>query len=171
MSFERVAIVTGGASGIGFAITERLAADNNAVAIFDRDGDAAGAAAAKIVAAGGAAIGLQVDVTDREQIDNGVVAVRERFGALGAMRPEMSRLREATGQAVTASALVEGAVTVLEVLQGRTLIEFGIRPGARLEFRSSAHGLVALAFSPPSVLSIVANSACSRVCCLSSTAW
>jgi DNA-binding IclR family transcriptional regulator len=79
-------------------------------------------------------------------------AVRERFGALGAMRPEMSRLREATGQAVTASALVEGAVTVLEVLQGRTLIEFGIRPGARLEFRSSAHGLVALAFGPPALL-------------------
>lgn len=82
-------------------------------------------------------------------------AVRERFGALAAMRPEMSRLREATGQAVTASALVEGAVTVLEVLQGRTLIEFGIRPGARLEFRSSAHGLVALAFGPPTVLETV----------------
>jgi DNA-binding IclR family transcriptional regulator len=82
-------------------------------------------------------------------------AVRERFGALGAMRPEMSRLREATGQAVTASALVEGAVTVLEVLQGRTLIEFGIRPGARLAFRSSAHGLVALAFGPASLLAAV----------------
>ena len=79
-------------------------------------------------------------------------AVRERFGALSAMRPEMSRLREATGQAVTASALVEGAVTVLEVLQGRTLIEFGIRPGARLEFGSSAHGLVALAFGPAALL-------------------
>ncbi len=83
-------------------------------------------------------------------------AVRERFGALGAMRPEMSRLREATGQAVTASALVEGAVTVLEVLQGRTLIEFGIRPGARLDFRASAHGLVALAFGPPALLEAAA---------------
>jgi DNA-binding IclR family transcriptional regulator len=87
-------------------------------------------------------------------------AVRERFGALGAMRPEMSRLREATGQAVTASALVEGAVTVLEVLQGRTLIEFGIRPGARLAFRSSAHGLVALAFGSAALLeSLLADEA------------
>ena len=80
VSFERVAIVTGGASGIGFAISERLAADGNAVAIFDRDGDAAEVAAAKIAASGGDAVGLRVDVTDRAQIDNGVVEVRERFG-------------------------------------------------------------------------------------------
>jgi len=49
-------------------------------------------------------------------------AVRERFGVLDAMRPQMARLREATGQAVTASVLADGAVTVLEMLPGRTLI-------------------------------------------------
>jgi NAD(P)-dependent dehydrogenase (short-subunit alcohol dehydrogenase family) len=75
-----VAIVTGGASGIGLAISERLAADHNGVAIFDRDGDAADAAAAKIVASGGRSIGITVDVTSREQIDAGVVAVRAELG-------------------------------------------------------------------------------------------
>ena len=79
-------------------------------------------------------------------------AVRERFGVLDAMRPQMARLREATGQAVTASVLADGAVTVLEMLPGRTLIEFGIRPGARLDLAGSAHGLVALAFAAPSLL-------------------
>ena len=79
-------------------------------------------------------------------------AVRDRFDILTAMRPEMTRLREATGQAVTASALVEGQVTVLEMLQGRTLVEFGLRPGARLQFHASAHGLLALAFGPPTLL-------------------
>ncbi|MBV8958252.1 MAG: SDR family oxidoreductase [Actinobacteria bacterium] len=69
----RVAIVTGGASGIGLAIAERLSADGNAVAIFDRDGDAASAAAAKLEANGGKAIGVTVDVTDRAAIDEGVV--------------------------------------------------------------------------------------------------
>jgi 2-hydroxycyclohexanecarboxyl-CoA dehydrogenase len=79
MTYERVAIVTGGASGIGLAISERLGADGNAVAIFDLDGDAAEAAAAKIAAAGGTAIGVAVDVTDRARIDAAVAEVRERL--------------------------------------------------------------------------------------------
>ncbi len=76
----RTAIVTGGASGIGLAIAERLAAESDAVAIFDRDGAAAEAAAARIVAAGGTAIGVEVDVTDRAQIDAGVATVRAGLG-------------------------------------------------------------------------------------------
>ena len=76
---------------------------------------------------------------------------RERFGVLDAVRPEMARLREATGQAVTASVVADGGVTVLEMLPGRTLIEFGIRPGARLELGASAQGLVALAFGDPTL--------------------
>jgi 2-hydroxycyclohexanecarboxyl-CoA dehydrogenase len=79
MSDRRTAIVTGGASGIGLAIATRLAADGAAVAIFDRDGDAA-EAAAKIAASGGTALGVAVDVTDRAVIDGGVVTVRERLG-------------------------------------------------------------------------------------------
>jgi NAD(P)-dependent dehydrogenase (short-subunit alcohol dehydrogenase family) len=75
-----VAIVTGGGSGIGQAISERMAADDHAVAIFDRDGAAAETTAAKICAAGGTAIGLTVDVTSREQIDAGIVAIRDRLG-------------------------------------------------------------------------------------------
>jgi 2-hydroxycyclohexanecarboxyl-CoA dehydrogenase len=76
----RTAIVTGGASGIGLAIADRLAADGAAVAIFDRDGAAADAAAEKIGAAGATAIGVTVDVTDRSQIDEGVAEVRARLG-------------------------------------------------------------------------------------------
>ena len=76
----RVAIVTGGASGIGLAISERLAHDGNAVAIFDLDGAAADAAAEKIAAGGGRAIGIIVDVTDRAQIDAGVEATAARLG-------------------------------------------------------------------------------------------
>ncbi len=80
MTAGRTAIVTGGGSGIGLAIGQRLAADGNSVAIFDRDTASAEAAAGEIVAAGGTAVGLTVDVTDRSQIDNGVDAVRERLG-------------------------------------------------------------------------------------------
>jgi DNA-binding IclR family transcriptional regulator len=76
-------------------------------------------------------------------------AVRDRFDVLTAMRPQMLRLRQATSQTVTASALVDDSVVVLELLQGRTLIEFGVRPGAALDLHASAHGMVALAFGPP----------------------
>ncbi len=80
MSNTRTAIVTGGGSGIGQAISERLAADGNAVAVFDRDGQSAEATAAAIEATGGTAVGVVVDVTDRAQIDRGVAAVRQRLG-------------------------------------------------------------------------------------------
>ena len=76
----RVAIVTGGASGIGLAIAERLSADGHAVAIFDLNGGAAEAAAATITAAGGSALGLEVDVVDRAMIDSGVEAVGSALG-------------------------------------------------------------------------------------------
>ena len=80
MTDRRNAIVTGGASGIGLAISERLAADGAAVAIFDLNGEGAEAAAGKIEAAGGSAIGLAVDVTDRPGIEAAVSTVRARLG-------------------------------------------------------------------------------------------
>jgi DNA-binding IclR family transcriptional regulator len=82
-------------------------------------------------------------------------SVRDRFDVAGAIRPVMGPLREATGLAVTASALIENAVYVVDMLQGRTLIEFGIRPGARLDFHASAHGLIALAFGPETLLASI----------------
>jgi 2-hydroxycyclohexanecarboxyl-CoA dehydrogenase len=77
---SRTAIVTGGASGIGLAISERLAAGGATVAVFDVNGEAAKSAAAGIEASGGTAIGLQVDVTDRGGIESTVDEVTRTFG-------------------------------------------------------------------------------------------
>jgi 2-hydroxycyclohexanecarboxyl-CoA dehydrogenase len=78
---DRVAIVTGGASGIGAAITHRLATDGAAVAILDRNADAIETEVAAIEATGGRAVGVVVDVTDRTGIDAAVSEVHRRFGS------------------------------------------------------------------------------------------
>jgi len=80
MSEQRVAIVTGGGSGIGLAISRRLAADGNAVAVFDLDPSSAQAAAASIEAAGGKAVGLAADVADRALVFAAVDEVRRVLG-------------------------------------------------------------------------------------------
>lgn len=80
-SEDRTAIVTGGGSGIGLAISERLAAEGAAVAVWDRNGEAAATVAKAIEAAGGRAIGLTVDVADRRRIDEAAEEVRSRLGA------------------------------------------------------------------------------------------
>ena len=73
-------------------------------------------------------------------------AVRSRLSLAGVGRPAMLRLREATGEAVTLSTLVAGQVTIVELLQGRTIVQIAIRPGTVMSPTRSAHGLVALAF-------------------------
>ncbi len=80
MSEARSAIVTGGGSGIGLAISERLGVDGIAVAVLDREGEAADEAAGKIVAAGGTAMGVAADVTDRAAVDAAVQQVGSTLG-------------------------------------------------------------------------------------------
>lgn len=62
-----VAVITGGASGIGYATAERLSARGVLAVIADRDGDAALEAAERL-RAGGAAAHAAVDVTDPASI-------------------------------------------------------------------------------------------------------
>ncbi len=76
----RVAIVTGGASGIGEAISRRLASDGAVVAIFDLNVEAATEVAASIDQSGGSAVGLAVDVVDPAAVGAAVEDVRSRVG-------------------------------------------------------------------------------------------
>jgi NAD(P)-dependent dehydrogenase (short-subunit alcohol dehydrogenase family) len=77
---SRVAVVTGGASGIGRAISQRLARDGRRVAVLDLDGAAAERAAADLRGTGGTALGVPVDVADRAAVDAALTRVREELG-------------------------------------------------------------------------------------------
>ncbi len=74
-------------------------------------------------------------------------AVRNRFDVATAARQEVSLLGEKTGQAVTICRVIDGRLVVLDLIHGRTVIEFGTRPGTELAVHATAHGKVWLAFS------------------------
>jgi len=76
----KVAVVTGGASGIGRAMVERFSAEGSAVVIADLDGTEAQTVAAAITAGGGDALAVTVDVSDAATVDALAIATLERFG-------------------------------------------------------------------------------------------
>jgi IclR family acetate operon transcriptional repressor len=78
--------------------------------------------------------------------------LRERFDIITAARDDMARLRDKSGHAVTLSRLVDDQVVIVELLHGRTVVDFGTRPGTVLDLHASAHGKVALAFGPSDLL-------------------
>src|SRR6516162_313816 len=79
---NKVAIVTGAASGIGKQIALTFAREGGLVAIADLNRDAAEAAAREIDPTGKRALGVSMDVTDEKQVDAGTARVIETFGAL-----------------------------------------------------------------------------------------
>ena len=77
-----VALIVGGARGIGYAAGKALAAEGASVALADIDSDAAAAAAARLAAeTGAAAQGFGVDVTDLRQVHGLVAEVSSSLGA------------------------------------------------------------------------------------------
>ncbi|WP_200300898.1 3-oxoacyl-ACP reductase FabG [Streptomyces adelaidensis] len=78
---QRVAVVTGGARGIGAATAVRLAAEGRAVAVIDLDEAACKDTVEKITAAGGKALAVGCDVTDEAQVAAAVTRIAEELGA------------------------------------------------------------------------------------------
>ena len=78
----RVAIVTGGASGLGRGMAGALAREGALVAIIDLDADGAAQTVAAIIAAGGEAAAWRADISDKARIDAVIAEVVARWGGV-----------------------------------------------------------------------------------------
>ncbi|MBB1243311.1 3-oxoacyl-ACP reductase FabG [Streptomyces durbertensis] len=78
---RRVAIVTGGARGIGAATAVRLAEEGRAVAVLDLDEAACADTVDQITKSGGQALAVGCDVSDAAQVESAVARVADGLGA------------------------------------------------------------------------------------------
>ena len=82
---ERVAVVTGGASGIGLASAKRLGTAGHRIALLDLDGPGVRGAAEALTKEGTRAAGYEVDVADRDALASTFESLRKDLGKVGVL--------------------------------------------------------------------------------------
>lgn len=80
---SRVAVVTGGGSGLGESIAVQFGRDGHRVAVLDINGDGADKVAAEIQANGGQALAVRVDVAEPDSVTAAFDTVRSAYGTVG----------------------------------------------------------------------------------------
>ena len=107
----KVALITGGASGIGAAIVEAFAGQRAKVGFLDFDADAGGALAARLAAEGAEVRFEAVDLRDVPALQAGVAAVRAALGPIGVLVNNAARDDRHATEAVTADYFDERIAT------------------------------------------------------------
>lgn len=79
---SKTAVVTGGASGLGLAVAERLAGKGMHVVIIDINGEAGRQHAERLRAAGGSAVFIEADLTRRSNAEAAAAEARRAAGRI-----------------------------------------------------------------------------------------
>lgn len=140
----KTALVTGGAKGIGLAISQELVALGWNVVVTGRDAAAIDTAVAGLASGPGKAIGRVMDVRDRTSIDSVIADTRSEFGSLDSLincagviiRDESEVLSEADWETVIDTDLSgvfkcsQAAFADLEKAKGSTIVNVGSIAGS-----------------------------------------
>ena len=140
----KTALVTGGAKGIGLAISQELVALGWNVVVTGRDAAAIDTAVAGLASGPGKAIGRVMDVRDRISIDSVIADTRSEFGSLDSLincagviiRDESEVLSEADWETVIDTDLSgvfkcsQAAFSDLEKAKGATIVNVGSIAGS-----------------------------------------
>jgi NAD(P)-dependent dehydrogenase (short-subunit alcohol dehydrogenase family) len=140
----KTALVTGGAKGIGLAISQELVALGWNVVVTGRDANAIDAAVSGLSSGPGKAIGRVMDVRDRISIDSVIADIRREFGSLDSLincagviiRDESEVLSEADWETVIDTDLSgvfkcsQAAFADLEKAKGATIVNVGSIAGS-----------------------------------------
>ncbi|HEY7948705.1 MAG TPA: SDR family oxidoreductase [Acidimicrobiales bacterium] len=93
---DKVAVVAGGAGGIGTATSVRLAEEGCSVVVGDLNGEAAWVVAEQITATGGTAVSVRVDISDEESVADMVALAVTTYGGVDILHANAADLSPGT---------------------------------------------------------------------------
>ena len=82
---NQVAVITGGADGLGFGIADRIASEGGEIALFDIDEKKLDTSLKKLKEYGGKAEGYKVDVSSENEVELSIQSVVTNFGKIDIM--------------------------------------------------------------------------------------
>ena len=155
---DKVAVITGGASGIGLALARRAAAEGMKLVLADIEEGALAAAAAELKAAGAKVLTVKTDVSRAEAVENLAAQTLQAFGGAHLVfnNAGVGGVRVKTWQATAKDWEWVLGVNVWGVIHGvRVFTPIMLRQGGEghIVNTASAAGFVSMASSAPYAVS------------------